>query len=388
MSVYVPPRHVSHLVFWVILLTTIPQHDALVNWKGATQFRKFTQVKVFSTSSNNPPEVYPIPRRKIQQRLKEEAKALDPGLVEEGSAVRGTYTSVGWSNRIGTVLTPVALPGVYTADRPFYWNTIDVSCRMTVIKMNNGGLFVHSPVALDASLKAAVDALGVVRHIVSPNYEHVKFAQQWAQAYPEAYMWACPGLAEREPQVKFTHEIPTGIRPSSFPGYSDQTMPDAMWDTQEIQPLHFDCEINPFTGRPFFNEVIFYHVPTRSLIMTDTYWNYPQADGVPNSVYQRFPTKQQDFGTWELAPKVDVPFKSLLWKFGMDQVYRPFYMNLMVGSNQQRKQKFEEIATFILKQFDAQTLIPAHGDIVRGADFIRQILQEHFAVDLNKQQST
>ena len=37
----------------------------------------------------------------------------------------------------------------------------DVACKMTVMKMNNGDLWVCAPVALDTkATKAAVDALG------------------------------------------------------------------------------------------------------------------------------------------------------------------------------------------------------------------------------------
>lgn len=39
----------------------------------------------------------------------------------------------------------------------------------------------------------AIDALGPVRHVVSPNYEHVKYAPQWIAAYPEATAYGCPG---------------------------------------------------------------------------------------------------------------------------------------------------------------------------------------------------
>jgi hypothetical protein len=384
----------------------------------------FAQQKDASPSSVtlNPPELYPMARRKVQQRLLEKAQQIDPALTfdsdgrdSEGKASpKGSYSSIGWSNRVGTVLTPVALPGVYTADRPFLWNTIDVSCRMTLIQMESNdekkdgtykpALFVHSPVRLDAQLKKAVDELGVVTHIVSPNYEHVSFAAGWAEAYPDARMWGCPGLAEREPAIKFTDELPFGVRPPSFPsmsGGSQHKLPlpiTGMWNTDDkIQALHFDCELNPLTGKPFFNEVVFYHAPSKSLMMTDTYWNYPQRKGIPNSQYERLKQKlvaniddvnmndgkQQDpdFGPWELAPVIQVPWKSLLWKFGMDKVYRPFYMNLMVGSEQQRQQKYESIVKFILQKWDVETLIPAHGDIVRGKSLIQQVLQDHFGVD-------
>lgn len=46
--------------------------------------------------------------------------------------------------------------------------------RMTVAKLSDGSLWVHSPVELDEPLRAALGELGPVAHIVSPNYEHVK----------------------------------------------------------------------------------------------------------------------------------------------------------------------------------------------------------------------
>ena len=37
---------------------------------------------------------------------------------------------------------------------------------------------LQSPVALTPELRDAINALGQLRHIVSPNFEHVKFARQ------------------------------------------------------------------------------------------------------------------------------------------------------------------------------------------------------------------
>ncbi len=50
--------------------------------------------------------------------------------------------------------------------------------RSAVLKLRDGSLWVHSPVELTPELKTALDAIGDVRHIVSPNYEHTKFAGQ------------------------------------------------------------------------------------------------------------------------------------------------------------------------------------------------------------------
>ena len=49
---------------------------------------------------------------------------------------------------------------------------------MAVLRLRDGSLLVHSPVELDDALAEALARLGPVRHIVSPNYEHVKYAAQ------------------------------------------------------------------------------------------------------------------------------------------------------------------------------------------------------------------
>jgi hypothetical protein len=296
----------------------------------------------------------------IKAALLDKAKQLDANIAKGERT--GSYSPAGWSNRAGTVLTPAAIPGVYTADRPFYWNKIDVGCRMTVIQLGNGDLWVHSPVGVDAAMQEALDKLGKVKFIVSPNYEHLKFAPQWHETFPEAAMWGCPGLAERRPEIKWAGEIPAHkLRPSSE-GLEN------CWDFNEILPLHLDMEVNPFTGKPFFNEVIYYHVASKTMMATDLYWNYPQSDGVPNS------NLGAGGDEWELAPKVhSIPIGSRLWKFGMDKVFLPFFKNLMIKD----RTKYDDIVNVILNEWEVETIIPAHGDIIRGKSVVRSVLKKH-----------
>uniref|UniRef100_A0A7S2LGU6 MEKHLA domain-containing protein n=1 Tax=Skeletonema marinoi TaxID=267567 RepID=A0A7S2LGU6_9STRA len=318
------------------------------------------------------PAVYPLSRKKLV--LIEEAKKLN--------TPKGSYSSVGWSNRLGSVLTPAAVPGVYTADRPFYWNKIDVGCRMTVIKQQNGELIVHSPIGIDAPLIRSLEELGEVTHVISPNYEHVKYAHQWAEQYPNAKIWGCPGLMERETNVRWTGEVPFGARPPGFHGGNQSISDDKhqdIWDWEEFQPLHIDTEVNPFTGKSFFNEVIYYHTASKTLLMTDLFWNYPSSDGTTNG--QISVDNKEDFGPWELAPSVGkIPFGSTAWKFGMDKIFYPFYLNLMVKSD--KRQTFNEIARFITcgGDWEVETIIPAHGDVVRGKKVCREVLEKHFNV--------
>jgi hypothetical protein len=184
-------------------------------------------------SPPSPPVTFPL---SVRAALLSRARTLDDKLASGESL--GGYSISGWSNRLGTALTPAAIPGVYTGDRPFYWNKVDVGCRMCVIQLNDeNDLWVHSPVGLDPATKVAIDKLGTVRYVVSPNYEHLKYAKQWSVEYPDAFMWGCPGVAERLPEVKWEGEIPNGIRPAQLGELEN------CWDFGSVVPLHLDMEV-------------------------------------------------------------------------------------------------------------------------------------------------
>lgn len=44
-----------------------------------------------------------------------------------------------------------------------------------------------------------------------------RYAKQWVEAYPSAVSYACPGLAERQPEVGFTREVGASIEDESLP---------------------------------------------------------------------------------------------------------------------------------------------------------------------------
>jgi len=307
----------------------------------------------------------------IRQALIDKSKQLNPT----------QYSTAGWSNRAATVLTPIHTDpaGVYTADRPFLWNDIDVGCRSTIIELptasgKKGGkpdLFIHSPVGLDGPMLKAMEELGTVRYVFTPNYEHTKFAGAWKQNYKDAAMWGCPGIGERMPEIKWDGEIPIGYRPKGWKGKkATPADPPGVWDTEILQPLQIDVEKAPILNKPFFNEVIFYHAPTKTLLTTDLFWNYP-ASGTPNSEFGRD-------DSWELAPSLEgIPFGSSFWKFCMDKIYYPFFTNLMITD----RSEYKAIADHILNVWDVETVIPAHGDILRGKEFIRSVLTKYFKLD-------
>ena len=56
--------------------------------------------------------------------------------------------------------------------------------RMVVIRLSDGSTWIWSPIALTRDLERAVDSIGPVRHIVSPNKIHHLFMKEWAERWP------------------------------------------------------------------------------------------------------------------------------------------------------------------------------------------------------------
>ena len=288
-------------------------------------------------------------------------------LLDRGNGAQITARA-SWSNRLGATLTPVAT-GVWAAERQFLWNGIDVGGRSVIARMPKrpgeeiGKLFVHSPVEWTPELAIAIERLGgEVGACIAPNYEHLKFIEQWADRYPTASTWACPGLPSRMPHVRWTNE---------FDDRDDNT-PDG------FERFWFDCELNPFTGRPFFNEVVFFHKQSRALLVTDVFWNYPDGP-LPNyfgnsgtgSVHD-CPKAPVDATT---LPAVDVPVGTRAWKAGMDRIYLPFYKNLMVGRKGPRRERYNQLVEKLLG-IGIELIVPCHGDVVRGADLCADVLRK------------
>jgi hypothetical protein len=98
---------------------------------------------------------------------------------------------------------------------------IPMASRMTVVRLNDGGLFVHSPVRLEPKLKAALDALGPTRHVIAPNRMHHLFCGDYRSAYPEARLYGAPGLAEKRPELAPLTQLGDAA-PETWAGEIDQ----------------------------------------------------------------------------------------------------------------------------------------------------------------------
>ena len=127
--------------------------------------------------------------------------------------------------------------------------------RMTLVRLSDGGLWLCSPIELSDALADAVRALGPVQHLVSPNKIHHLFLGQWAQAWPEAKLWASPGLARRRRDLRFEGELGDMAEPA--------------WEKDIDQLI--------FRGSFALEEVVFFHRASRSAIITDLVQKFDPA---------------------------------------------------------------------------------------------------------------
>lgn len=126
--------------------------------------------------------------------------------------------------------------------------------RMVVIRLEDGGLVLWSPIPATPSVTAKVDAIGPVRHIVAPNHLHHLSIADWKQLYPRARIVAAPGLQAKRPDLQIVAEL--------------GEVPDPAWAGQ-LEQVFFDNHIAP--------EVVFYHRASETVLFTDLLQQLPQG---------------------------------------------------------------------------------------------------------------
>lgn len=123
--------------------------------------------------------------------------------------------------------------------------------RMTVLRLSDGSVLLHSPTRYTPELARAIEAIGPVRHLLAPTIAHSSFLAEWQLACPAAKVWAVPGLRDRA-QVR-----QSGVR-------IDADLEDkaaAEWaDVIEQGLVH---------GAGGFCEAWFFHRQSRTLLLAD-----------------------------------------------------------------------------------------------------------------------
>jgi hypothetical protein len=211
---------------------------------------------------------------------------------------------------------------IWIAERPQRFYGLEVGTRMTVIRLGDGSLLLHSPVLLDPELRRELDAIGRVCFTVAPNRVHHLHAGEVAGAYPGARLWVAPGLARKRPDLVFA-----GVLGDEAP---------AEWKEEVDQVF--------FRGRPYENEVVFLHRASRTLIMCDLAFNFGPRAAASTRLLMRLLRSYGRFGPSTLDP----------W---------------LIRDRQAARQSLERILAW-----DFDRVVVAHGDVLEsgGRDALRQ----------------
>lgn len=163
---------------------------------------------------------------------------------------RGTYEPL-------NTLKPVA-EDIWIADGPIIrfgmpWPKMPFPTRMTVIRLSDGGLFIHSPTEAEKSLIGEVEALGPPRWLIAPNRIHYWWIADWHAAFPDARAWLAPRVREQAGErISFeTTELGHG---NGYP-----------WD-EEVETLAVEGS--------YMTEIVFFHRASRTLVLTDLIENF------------------------------------------------------------------------------------------------------------------
>jgi len=211
---------------------------------------------------------------------------------------------------------------IWVAERRQRFYGLEVGTRMTVIHLADGCLLLHSPVALTPELRRELDAIGRVSFAVAPNRVHHLHAGEVAAAYPGAQLWVAPGLERKRPDLVFVAVLGDEA-PAPWKGEVDQVF---------------------FRGRPYENEVVFFHRASRTLILCDLAFNFGPRAAAPTRLLMRLLRSYGHFGPSKLDP-------------------------LLIRDRRAARQSLERILAW-----DFDRVVVAHGDVLEsgGRDALRE----------------
>ncbi len=161
-------------------------------------------------------------------------------------------------------------PEIWTLDGPqVVFAGAPMNTRMTLIRLNDGRLWVHSPIPLDDPVRAALDTIEFedIAALVAPKKYHHMFIASWSKSYPTAQLFVEPALQKKVPAL-------AGGIPISD-------------EAPELYAAEIDQVV--FSGNPAFQEAVFFHKQSRTLLLTDLVINL-RVDRMPllPRLYLRF----------------------------------------------------------------------------------------------------
>lgn len=117
---------------------------------------------------------------------------------------------------------------------------------MTVVRLRDGSVMLHSPCRPSAALLDEIAQIGAVAHVVAPNWFHDLYLREYRAAYPRAAFWG-PRLLRRQ----------------------HSEIIDEVLDAATSAPWAAELAHVSLSGLLSFDEAIFFYARNRTLIVAD-----------------------------------------------------------------------------------------------------------------------
>ena len=202
----------------------------------------------------------------------------------------------------------------------------DIIRNVTIIRLDSGKLLIHSTAPFTANDVDAINHVGNPTWLVEAMLDHDTFSQEGRSAFPDIPYLGPPGFDER---------VSAPILPLDTP-------PDE-W-SPEIEILQID-------GNPSFSEHIFFHKPSRTLIVADLIFNYRKAPNLWTKLLL-FPAMG-----FRHAPGMSKRFRNAItdkmaFRQSLEQMFEWDFERIIVGHGQVVETQGKPIADRLFKQFN------------------------------------
>jgi hypothetical protein len=151
--------------------------------------------------------------------------------------------------------------GVWVDEAPVSIVGMPLTSTMTVLRLADDRLLLHSPVELTSRRRDAVEALGTVAHVYAPSLFHHLRAGEWAEAFPSARVHGPPGLAKKRPDLRIDR-----IHGEPEPDF------DALLDEVAVDGFRL-------------GESVLLYRPAKTLVVADLVHNIGRPDNLWTRIY-------------------------------------------------------------------------------------------------------
>jgi hypothetical protein len=165
--------------------------------------------------------------------------------------------------------------GLWTFHQPLRVLGAEIGCRMTVVRLGDGTLLLHSPIRLTSALERRLAELGTVGHVLAPNLDHYLFVADYRTRYAKARLYAAPGVAAKLPGVRFDVVLE---HPQTIPGWEETVAQRYFRSSTELQ------------------ELLLFHRATGTLITADLAFNIQESHGLLSGLLLRLNDSYKSFG--------------------------------------------------------------------------------------------